>query len=127
MCHDQDAFAASALDQLGREHTRLECFTQANCISNQDPRSGLPQRLERRVKLVRHEVHHPAMPHVNTLVVWNASPAHALQKKHRCVVSRAGVRNKRCFGRIEGFNLLLKLRQEKRRSTSDELGYPVTA
>ena len=59
---NENPFASPALYELCCEYSGFQRFTQAHRIGNQYAGTRLLQRLQGRIQLIRHQVHHPAMP-----------------------------------------------------------------
>ena len=114
LCDDEDALATAPLNQLGGQHAGFQRLAQADGVGDEDARARLPQRLQRRVELVGHQVHHTAMAKMDLLVVGHISAAQALQVEQRRVEGRAGIGHKFGLGRIEDLDVVLQGGQEQR-------------
>ena len=104
---DEDALAPASLNQLGGQHTGFQRLAQADGVGDEDARARLPQRLQRRVELVGHKVHHTAMAKMDFLVVGHIAAAQALQVQQRRVERRAGVGHEFGLGRVQYLDVVL--------------------
>ena len=109
----QDALAAAALYQLGGQDAGFQRFAQAHRVGNQDAGAGLLERLQGRVELVRHQVHHAAVAQVNLVVVGHAAPAQALQVQHGGVVGGTAIGHQLRLGGVEHLDGVFQRGQEQ--------------
>lgn len=124
---DQDALAPAALNQFGGEHARFERLAEADRIGNQDARARLTKGLQRRVELVRNEVHHPAVAEVHLVVIGDVAPAQALQVQDAGVVGGRVVGDELGFLGVEDGYLVFERGEEQGRLAAHELGNAVAS